>query len=280
MKTGYSARVILDSVAATNDIRLTTVEIVFPRFILAEFNTHRMLSRNGASSRAIPVSRRIEQVRKSPFVPDKFGTNQRGMQAGEPLDGDEEAKARGVWLRLADQCVEASELLQALNVHKGLANRPLELFTWQSTIVTATEWDNLFGQRCHPDAQEEFRITAELMREAIQRSTPKVLQRNEWHMPYLPDREELEKVHSLEDLKRISVARCARVSVDTHDGQRDTTADVGLFDKLLTQFHMSPLEHVATPASDDAFRGNIRGWIQLRKTIPNEHDFSLRAQAL
>ena len=49
-----SAKVIADSVCPKG-VRMTTMEIEYPRFILAELNTHRMLSKNSASSRAIPV---------------------------------------------------------------------------------------------------------------------------------------------------------------------------------------------------------------------------------
>ena len=49
-----SAKVIADSVSPKG-IRLVTIECQFPRFILAQVNTHRVFSRNSASSRAIPI---------------------------------------------------------------------------------------------------------------------------------------------------------------------------------------------------------------------------------
>lgn len=52
---------LADSIAS--GVRLTTLQVTMPRIVLAEFNTHRMLSRNSASSRAIPVEKRIAQVR-------------------------------------------------------------------------------------------------------------------------------------------------------------------------------------------------------------------------
>jgi len=48
---------------------LITFELIMPRIILAEFNTHRAFSRNSASSRAIPAKKMIESVATDPFIP-------------------------------------------------------------------------------------------------------------------------------------------------------------------------------------------------------------------
>ena len=48
---------------------LITVLATFPRIILAEINTHRMLSKNTSSSRAIPFKKMVESVQNDPFVP-------------------------------------------------------------------------------------------------------------------------------------------------------------------------------------------------------------------
>ena len=42
---GFEAKVLADSVSPAGH-RLTTLEATFPRFVLAEFNTHRVFSRN------------------------------------------------------------------------------------------------------------------------------------------------------------------------------------------------------------------------------------------
>lgn len=78
----YAANIILDSITEDGD-RLTTIEGIFPRCILAEFNTHRMFSRNSGSSRAIPVAKTIREIVEDPYVPHKVGVNQSGMQAKE-----------------------------------------------------------------------------------------------------------------------------------------------------------------------------------------------------
>lgn len=159
----YSAHVVLDSIH--DGVRLTTLQVTFPRFLLAEFNTHRRFSRNSASSRAIPVSRRIEQVEMSPFVPESFGKNQAGMQARVELDEDLSARARESWTRLSRACVAEAKVMAELGVHKQHANRAIELFSWHTVIVTSTEWANFMAVRDHGDAQPEMQIIAAMMRD-------------------------------------------------------------------------------------------------------------------
>lgn len=84
--TAGKATVIADSVHAETGTRITTMELVYPRFIHSEFMTHRILNRNASSSRAIPTSKFIEQVRNEPVMPSHWGRNQKGMQAAEELD--------------------------------------------------------------------------------------------------------------------------------------------------------------------------------------------------
>ena len=54
----YSARILLDSLSPSG-ARLTTMEVRYPRFIHSEMMTHRVFSRNAASSRAIPIKKMI-----------------------------------------------------------------------------------------------------------------------------------------------------------------------------------------------------------------------------
>jgi hypothetical protein len=93
----YECKIIADSVSPAG-VRLTTLQITFPRFILAELNTHRMLSRNSASSRAIPVNKRIQQIMADPFIPEQFGRNQKGMQAHHNLEGEDATLAHEIWM--------------------------------------------------------------------------------------------------------------------------------------------------------------------------------------
>lgn len=291
----YAAKVILDSVS-TAGVRLTTLEITFPRIVLAEFNTHRMLSRNSASSRAIPIPERIKMALESPYVPDEFGSHKKGMQSGDALTGEADAKCRLSWLRARDAAVIEAQMLFELGVHKEYANRLLEPFCWHTVIVTATEWDNYWGLRLHPNATRPIRIVTEMMATVFRTSTPSLVKDGQWHVPYVKDGNELEE-EGLDPCK-VSVARCARVSYLTHDGKREPAADMALFARLTTAGHMSPLEHVARPAqagdhgradvaAGDVYRyedgapwqphelwfGNFKGWMQCRKLVLGEAVF-------
>lgn len=139
MKT--QAKIIRDSIAP-NGIRLTSLECVYPRIIHAEVMTHRVFSRNAASSRAIPVQKMIRMVQENPYVPSSWGTNQKGMQAGEDLDERDASKARDTWLHARDAAVSYAEKLLDVGVHKQLTNRLLEPFLWYTCLITATEWNN------------------------------------------------------------------------------------------------------------------------------------------
>ncbi|HEU4706543.1 MAG TPA: FAD-dependent thymidylate synthase [Solirubrobacterales bacterium] len=299
---GFDAKVLADSVSPAGH-RLTTLEATFPRFVLAEFNTHRVFSRNSASSRAIPVAKQLRRVLDDPYVPIEFGSNKPGMQAGPVLTGADRDAAEAEWLRARDdavrhvlglitspenvasfddlhECLEAAQAslkdppAEWLNVHKQVANRLLEPFMWHTVIVSATTWDNFFNLRCHPDAQPEIRLIATKMRDAVERSVPTRLEPGEWHLPLVgePEREE---ASSAEELAKISIGRCARVSYLTHAGTRDLSADVALYDRLLESGHMSPMEHVARPMTPEEldhseWNGNFQGWIAHRKLIPGE----------
>jgi len=300
----FDAKVLADSVSPAG-YRLTTLEATFPRFVLAEFNTHRVFSRNSASSRAIPIAKQLRRVLEDPFVPLEFGSNQPGMQAGPPLQGAKREAAEREWLGARDDAVrrvlgliaapgeigaddDLGEPLAAveaairekavpaewLNVHKQVANRLLEPFMWHTVIVTATEWENFFNLRCHADAQPEIRLIAERMRDARAGSEPQEIGPGGWHLPLIrpEDREEGVPVG---DLVKVSVGRCARVSYLTHDGRRDLSADLDLYSRLVESGHMSPLEHPAQPLGEAELReaewsGNFRGWRPYRKLVPGE----------
>jgi hypothetical protein len=276
----YEAKIIADSISPTG-IRLTTLQVTFPRFLLAEFNTHRAFSRNSASSRAIPVKKRIEAVLADPFIPEQFGRNQKGMQSAEILYGAEHVEAEIVWMSACTTAVRHVEKLALLDVHKQLVNRLLEPFSWHTVVVTATDWKNFFHLRCHPDAQPEFQRIAGMMRDAMEASTPQPVLMGQWHLPYIRDEDWVETGPMADSmwkqfglLGQVSAARCARVSYLTHEGSRSIDGDINLaVDKLLPSGHMSPFEHPATPMDTATeYYGNFKGWMQYRKLIPGEND--------
>lgn len=117
----------------TGDILYTWI-LTYPRMILSEFNTHRTFSRNTSSSRAIPSGKQRQRVLDDPFVPVYIGANQRGMQAGEELTGRREA-AVGIWKVARLPQVLAAFVLERPGVHKQIANRLVEPWTWTQQIA-------------------------------------------------------------------------------------------------------------------------------------------------
>ncbi len=155
-----SAKVVADSKNEFGN-RITTMVITMPRFILAEFNTHRMFSRNSASSRAIPFKRLIQSIEDNPFIPIAWQKDHTGMQ-GTDYFGEEHSKMLNqVWLSARDEAVAKAEALHFgigtihedktetnISVTKQMCNRLLEAFMYHTVIVTATEWENFFAMRC------------------------------------------------------------------------------------------------------------------------------------
>ena len=266
----YLARVVADSIT-DQGVRLTTVEVTMPRIVLAEQNTHRVFSRNTASSRAIPVKTRCDSIEQNPFVPAAFGKNQKGMQSTELLDVDINRQAEAIWREaLADSLKHARKLAE-LGVHKQYANRLTEPFSWVTQLVTATDWENYFNLRCHKDAQPEIKIAAELTRDAINQSFPVLKKPGQWHLPLVSA-----DISDPVVAAKVSVARCAAVSYEKHGITKTVDEELARHDMMLKSGHMSPFEHQAVVGSESSMRyiGNFRApWVQYRKTLPGEAIF-------
>lgn len=254
--------------------RLTTFVLTFPRIVLAEFNTHRMLSRNSASSRAIPFKKMVEMVKTDPFIPIKWQKDHKGMQGMEYFTEKdvmeyhngfmfEKVEApyalRSYWLRARNEAVKTAEKLNEKGLTKQLCNRLLEPFMWHTVICTGTEWENFFALRAHPDAEIHIQQLAYEMLHEYTRSEPKQLKAGEWHMPF-GDKIEASRItasnlgdNSPDSMTkariRIATARCARVSYLNFEGNDDLGADIRLHQRLLESGHMSPFEHCARAMS-------------------------------
>lgn len=299
----YSARILADSISPHGH-RLTTMEWQYPRFVHSEVMTHRVMSRNAASSRAIPAKVLRASITENPVIPLEWVTEQKlGMVGGEPLHGNDALVADALWLHARDVMIQVSDELSALGVHRSLPNRIVEPFMWITIIISATEWENLFHLRVARDVEQHFYKIATMAENLYRASTPRLITPGDpipWHLPLIRQ-DDLEEwavaTLSVEDLRRISVGRCARVSYLTHDGRRDPRADIDLCDRLEASRHLSPFEHVATPVPESmcfddrkvegflafagmrhhkAFRqhlnsyGNLEGWISSRYFIPGE----------
>ena len=235
----YEAKIILDSISPAGN-RLTTVQITFPRIVLAEVVTHRLLyettrgeveytctartatrelSKNSSSSRAIPSWRLAEQVLEDPYVPTPFTKNCKGMQAKERLAAHESHEAECVWVEMVQANVEACGQLHNLGVHKQQANRLIEPFAWVTQLLTATQdgWANFFHQRCHQDCQPEFRKVARMLYLKYRDSKPAEVCLGGWHLPFITDSlivatRSFATEYDVQKLKNVSAGMCAWVS--------------------------------------------------------------------
>ena len=303
-ENGIYSKAVQASVG-TSGTPMYSLECRYHRFILAEVNTHRMLGKSSSSSRAIPVNKMLDRILQDPAVPIEWGLNQAGMQAVK--DHNNPDMCMEAWLDAAKDAVKHAAILRDLDLHKQLSNRLIEAFMMTTTIISGTEWGNLFYLRCHPAAQPEFQELAKCMRESIEQVKP-VFQM--WHLPYVTDEERAK--YPVEKLARVSAARCARVSYTNHDqSDPNIEEDLGLFGELMVRpferknrsytaddpVHESPADHVAFehgvfPSSDvtlgvlqwpigttaiqksgseeypfEFWSGNLRNWSQFRHLL-------------
>lgn len=267
-----TAKVICDSFNTETGDRLTTMIIKYHRFVHSEFMTHRMLSKNSSSSRAIPVSKLIQNVIDDDVYPLHWGKNQKGMQASKEIADIDNAKM--LWEVARNNAINSARQLSELGVHKQVVNRLLEPFSTITVIVSGTDWDNFFKQRCHIDAQPEIRILANEMCIAYENSKPSRLDLGEWHTPLIDDDDGLGFFETL----KVSTGRCARVSYLNHEGVRDIEDDISLHDKLIASFppHLSPFEHQAVAAPKSKYYANFKGFKQYRKFIEENDNTYLR----
>ena len=303
-----NAKILLDSVNPVGN-RITSWILTYPRFFHSEIMTHRVFSRNAASSRAIPVKRMIDDIRQNCAMPIFWGKNQPGMQAKEELDDiikrreilvspagnsldpytltvTDKHAAKHEWLAARDSAIKHAEKMMELGVHKQIANRIIEPFMHMTVIITGTEFENFFALRAHPDAQPEFQDLAYKMLDIYQSSEPNKLKEGEWHIPFGDKLDETRLTELYyqtaiphEELKlRISVARCARVSYLNFEGKDDYNKDIELSETLSSSGHWSPFEHSAMALSTSEYSGNFKGWKQYRKTFYEENRGDGRVQ--
>ena len=277
------AKIVAHSKSSVTGKEIITWELVYPRFIHSEFLTHRLFSRNAASSRAIPVAKMLEMVREHPAMPVRFGANQAGMQ-DKGVDHDAMISGwdgngiggkigdfipdcftpKGAWTMAARTAAMWAEVFAAAGYHKQIANRLIEPYQWMKTVMTATEDDNWFWLRDHNDADPTIHALASVMWEAKQNSVPTVLEPGEWHLPYVTARRQHWRTEgdfgpmmywdfrsgtmlTLKQAKAVSASCCAQVSYRKLDDTLEKAQMV--YQRLVGSepVHASPFEHQATP---------------------------------
>lgn len=296
-KSQCTARVVAYSISEETNERVVTFEVEVPRLIWSEVMTHRLFSRNAASSRAIPVNCMIEMVREKPAMPVRFGANQAGMQdkgedhktmivrINEPQSSDVGYDAKSLWVEAALSACEYSKLYAEAGYHKQVCNRLLEPFQYIKAVITFTGFGhNFFGLRDHEDADPTICEMAQAMQEAMDTAAVSYLVPGDWHLPYYKNGAFIKGIdRGLEQAKRISASCCAQVSFRNLDDSPEKADKV--FERLVESkpVHASPTEHQCTPLKKgigfrspyvthvdrdgNPWSGNFRNWGQFRQVI-------------
>lgn len=284
------------------DVMAVSFYLMYPRFIHSEMMTHKDFSRSAASSRAIPVAKMLSQVWNKPAMPVHWGANIAGMQAKSELSGWKRRVTINLWMLAGKTACVFVWFLNKVKLHKQVANRILEPWQLMHVTLTTSKLANFFNLRIHSDAQPEICYLATKMRDQLIASKPMILKKGQWHLPWISpiDFHEAREISfnlcipQQEVLKRASTARCARSSYGTFAGERSLVKDLELYDKLVVMkpVHASPAEHQVTPDvavggllhvtsngkeeadiiwSQPKLHGNMIGWIQHRKQIPDHY---------
>lgn len=296
----FNAKIIADSKMEFGH-RCTSYLLTFPRYILAEFNTHRMFGRNSASSRAIPFDKMITSVQETPFIPMKWMIDHKGMQGTVYVDDPTAIEIRNEqWLNARNAAVVCAKMLHGsldelgINdtsdptyapITKQVCNRLLEPFMWHTVACTATEYQNFFALRAHDAADIHMQEIARMMLEGYNQIKPANLAGGKWHLPFITDEDGLDQNHLVKTAIAVSVARAARTSytvVGAEAKLNSIESDRKLHDGLLAQGHMSPFEHPATAMTE----GEYFGWTKtilvdkkdLEKYVADNNAFTYRVK--
>jgi hypothetical protein len=294
----FDAKIIADSLSPVGQHRLTTMLITAPRMILAELNTHQMMPKNSASSRAIKFEAMVKSVEDNPFVPIRWMKEHTGMQGTEYFEHEDDIRFNNnLWDLARLEAINGACALHEAGVSKQMCNRLLEPFAWHTVLITACDepegWHNFFEQRAHPAAEIHMQEIARLMLEAYNASTPELLKPGEWHLPYKERINDIEVATTIRQVEtdlqdvtgfsfpgsgsplgrplsdevlgiakaQISAMMCARTSFTVAgDDPREWTVEKYLtkYNELVKNRHRSPLAHPARAMSESEHNQWIR----------------------
>jgi hypothetical protein len=245
-----------------------------------------------------------KNYRDNCYTPEKWMKDHKGMQGSEYFeDAGTKSKLERLWFKGVEQLANLQAEFLAVGLSKQWSNRWIEMPSMYKVLITSSEWENFFTQRCDSSSQDEIHDFANKVRKAMDESTPKMLEEGEWHIPF-GDMMNMDKITDIIDesgtmplelfkrdfeeaQRKIATARCARISYNNFEGKDDYSSDIRLYDMLKNKGHFSPFEHCARAMSDieaEAFtrthlskegkkiteKGwcrNIRGFRQLRDLI-------------
>lgn len=245
-------------------------------FLANRIVVHNCISRNFSSSRAIPAKKLRKEAWEHPFVPIYWGANKSGMSADQQLTGFNLSMAKFSWKLAGKFAVMFHKMMEIVGVHKQTCNRIIE--PWMSVVgtITSTEWDNFLRLRYDRNAQPEIIVLAKKIHDAIKASEPTVPE-NGIHLPFIDEEER--RTFPIDQLIKISVARCCRTSYANCLGKKSQPEeDIKLYHRLLGNGHFSPFEHIALIPNHGRvakelqydLQRNFRGWYQLRAFIQPE----------
>jgi len=290
-------KLLQKSLGPYSDACMGTFELVYPRMIHSEVLTHKQLSRNCASSRAIPIESMLKEIENDIAVPVHWGKNQAGMQAGEELNGEALDLVQHYWQLAAKEAIKYSRRLAETGVHKQVANRVTEPYQHMKTVMSGTDWKNVFYLRNHKDADPTIAVLFKQMQELWENTKVTALDTCEYHTPYVFMEADFDgctytdvygKSLAIEEALKVSASCCAQTSFRKNDSSVDK-ADM-VYDRLVNSkpVHASPFEHQAKPMQKysnpfdasqwepgithvnrkgELFSGNLRGWVQHRQLI-------------
>lgn len=256
------ATVIADS--EFSGTRVTTMVWRVPRFILPQLNTHRVFSRNVASSRAKRFRVLLKDATYKPFL---WLANHKGMQADRLVDEWQTWFADAIWTSAKYSAIFHGWLLDNLGVSKQYTNRIIEPYCYVDYLVTSTEWENFFYQRDDDHAQFEIQVIARKAKEAMAKSIPQKLSVHEWHLPFITGEDK--KDNDNYNLLRLSAGRCARTSYRTATLGKKYKDEFDFFDRLIFSKppHLSPVEHQVNGNYRIGMSSNLNGVTQFRKVL-------------
>lgn len=266
------AAVVADTAHPVFGTRVTTVLVNMPRIILAELNKHRVFANSAASSRAIPFSETRRILETEPFVPLHWGAKQSGMQADHQIPEADREDARAYWLDALADALHHAEQLDQLGVHKQVVNRLLEPWMWSRVVITATDWQNFFRQRCHPKAEPHFQLAATAIRDAMAASSPAG---SETHLPFVSPDEQA--TYSIITCAKLSAARCGRVSYyGMSDEVQTVERSLARFDRFMEGDppDLVPCEHPCFAASVKGRYRHLRDWRPYRISVERLRGYS------
>lgn len=289
---------ILSSMSVRTKLVITTIHVRMPRIIWPEMLTHRVKSRNARSSRAVPDKIMLEEIRTDPFVPWWWTRLQSGMQGErghdapvmllDPRDDREQILSKEhAWLSARDDALRHAKAFADAQYHKQIFNRLVEPFMWIDGLITAVSWKNFLWLRDDDAAEPHLRDFAIAIGKLLSDATPEPLDDGDWHLPYITRDDRMaaaDRFGRISEqtswLRKISAARCARMSYTPFNGEASYEAELQRYLRLTAdaRLHASPMEHQATPDilladgrwAQPHLHGNLQGYVQGRKLDPRE----------